>query len=917
MLKLNRRSFLKAALAAGSAASAFNLSPDKLSGLAEAQAAPKEEERKIRTICRGCGKYECSVFVVMKNGRPVKIVGDDSAFSSFGNCCTKGQASIHTCLHPDRLIYPMKRTRPRGQEAGWVRISWKEAIKACAKGLSEVKAKYGADAIWLQHGTSRITSYSVQNLVQGLGSCNVGLAAGQVCKGPRYWASAVTYFRGGGYMTLNDGVDCFVQWGANTEMSNYDNCSAGTIRGRYNAKKHIMIGPRLQNLTAAGNADYWLPVRPGTDGALAMSWIKMILDGKKYDKAFLAEWSNASFLYAKDIEPTGFVWAYKQGMVTPNGIEPLNIKTRLVKESDMVKGGSPRKFAFYDNKSKKIMFFDAEKVAWPNDKFSSVEPALNGTFDVKLANGKTVRTVTVLDKLSESVARYTPEYAGQITGVDPKLIRDACETFSSFKSGGAISTENGLEHAGNCIQALRSVYLLGCLMNNIDTKGGYRGGDDNICGHSKVITYNVAPAVPDTTPAQRAKTAGSWNIPLMAWGHTMYSAPAIGDLTTISDMALNSKPYPLRAVVGCTGSFTQNANSCKNYEAYKSLDFACMTEIFITPTAELADILMPSAHWLENETVRVSQGAGAVLGAQTGPMQPPRGEAQPDQVTMVKIMEELKIPYWPKEWGPVWPSLTDMNNKSIEPLQKDLGIKTWADFKAKFQKEGTFDYNKISPKEWSYKRYEKGLFRHDGRPGFPTPTTRIELLATILESYHPGDELPVYREPLLSAYTDDGKRLRDQGYNITLITGARSPVYFHSEQRMVPHLRELHLLPKVQINPELAEKIGVKQGDWVWIESHKGRIRQTVDIFAGIAPDVASADHAWYYPELPGPDHGWQYSNVNVLVDDKYKDPIIGANLLKTYPVKIYKAAEGAPEGIITDAGDPRLKKWLPKTTEK
>lgn len=913
---INRRGFLKATAALGAAVSTFRILPGQLVGLANAKEAPKDEEKKIRSICRGCGKYECSVMVTMKNGRPIKITGDQDAFSSFGNCCVKGQASIQTCFHPDRLLYPMKRTKPKGQDAGWVRISWDEALKTSAKQLQAVKAKYGANAIRLQHGTSRITSYGVQNVVQGMGSANVGQTAGQVCKGPRYWASAVTYFRGGGYMTVNDGVDCYVQWGSNTEMSNYDNSAAGTIRGRYNAKKHIMIGPRLQNLTAAGNADYWLAVRPGTDGALAMAWLKIVLDSKKYDKDFLAQWSNAAFLYSDDIKPTGFTWRYRQGMMSEDGIEPLDIKTKLVKESDMKKGGSPLKFAFYDNKSKSIMFFDAEKVEWPGDKFSSVDPALNGERTITLADGKKVKAVTVLDKFAKSVEKYTPEYAGKITGVDPKLIKEAAETYASFKQGGAISTENGLEHAGNCIQAIRSVYLLSCLTNNIDSKGGYRGGDDNLCGHAKTIPYNAAPAIPDTTPAQRKMTAGAWNIPLMPWANTMYSAPAIGDMTAISETTLTSKPYPLRAVVSMTGSFTQNSNANRNYEAVKSLDFNLTTEIFMTPSAELADIVMPSAHWLENEVVRVSQGSGAVLGAQTGPVKP-QGEAKPDQVIVVELCKQLNIPYWPKEWGAVWPTLEQMNDKSIEPLQKDLGIKTWADFKAKFQKEGTFDYNKVSPKEWAYKRYETGLFRHDGRPGFPTPTTRVELLSTILESYHPGDELPVYREPLLSAFTEDGKKLREQGYDITLITGVRSPVFFHSETRMVPMCRELHVVPRVQISPELAEKISVKQGDWVWIESHKGKVRQTVDIFAGLAPDVASADHAWYYPELPGPDHGWRLSNINVLVDEKYKDPIIGANLLKTYPVKIYKAKEGAPEGIISNVGDPRLKKWLPKFPEE
>lgn len=905
MLKMNRRGFLKTAAAMGAAAATLNTLP---TGIAVAQSNPDNAVSKVRSICRGCGKYECSVWVSMKNGRPIKITGDKSSYASKGNCCSKGVASIQTCFHPDRLLYPMKRTRPKGQEPGWVRISWEEALNTTAKNFLDIKKKYGANAIRLHHGTSRITTYACQMVLQGLGSANIGMTAGQVCKGPRIWAAALTMFRGGNYVNLSDGQDCLVQWGANQEISNYDTSAALLIDGRYKAKKHIIIGPRQQNLGA--HADYWLAPRPGTDLALAMSWMKLIIDKKQYDEAFLTQWSNAAFLYSDEIEASGWTWRYMQGMQSENGIEPLNIKTRLVKESDLVRGGSPRKFAFYDKKSKKIMFFDAEKSAWPAA-YNTLQPALEGNYDVTLANGKKVKAHTVFTRLRNAVKDYTPEYAGKICGVDPKLIREACNTYGSFKHGGGIYTNNGMEHACNAIQTIRSVFMLSALTGNIDTKGGHRGGDDNVDNHLKIIPFQAASAVPDPTIEQRKLTAGAWKIPLMAWGTTMYSAPAIGDMAVISDMTITGKPYPIKAIFGMSGSFTQNANAVRNYEAYKKVEFNCSAELFMTPTAQLADIVLPSAHWLENEIIRASQGAEGILGAMTGPVKF-QGEARPDPEICVQLMKTMNIPYWIKEWGTQWPTMKQMNDKSVELLKDDLGINNWDEFKAKYQREGTFDYKQVSPVEWGeYRRYEKSTLRNDGLIGFPTPTTRLELLSTILESYHPGEELPRYYEPPLSPYTDAGKKLRDQGYNITLITGVRSPVYFHSETRMVPYLRELHLLPRVQIHPDFAKQIGVKQGDWVWIESHKGKIRQTVDIFAGIAPDVASADHAWYYPELPAPDHGWQISNVNVLVDDQYRDPIIGANLLKTYPVKIYKAP--TPEGIITSVSDPRLKRWAPK----
>ena len=71
---------------------------------------------------------ECGVWVTVENGRAVKIEGDESAPHTMGSCCNKSVSSLQACYHPDRLRYPMKRTNPKGEDPGWVRISWDEAL---------------------------------------------------------------------------------------------------------------------------------------------------------------------------------------------------------------------------------------------------------------------------------------------------------------------------------------------------------------------------------------------------------------------------------------------------------------------------------------------------------------------------------------------------------------------------------------------------------------------------------------------------------------------------------------------------------------------------------------------------------------------------------------------------------------------
>ena len=98
--------------------------------------------RRIRTCCRGCGKMECGVWVTVENGKVVKLEGDESAWQSRGNCCTKSQASVQAAYHPDRVLYPLIRSNPKGDTPGWRRASWDDALATAAKGIKQVVEKY-------------------------------------------------------------------------------------------------------------------------------------------------------------------------------------------------------------------------------------------------------------------------------------------------------------------------------------------------------------------------------------------------------------------------------------------------------------------------------------------------------------------------------------------------------------------------------------------------------------------------------------------------------------------------------------------------------------------------------------------------------------------------------------------------------
>jgi anaerobic selenocysteine-containing dehydrogenase len=260
-------------------------------------------------------------------------------------------------------------------------------------------------------------------------------------------------------------------------------------------------------------------------------------------------------------------------------------------------------------------------------------------------------------------------------------------------------------------------------------------------------------------------------------------------------------------------------------------------------------------------------------------------------------------------------------------------IPEWEDYKAEFQKNGWFDSKIEKPEDWgTYRRYQIGNGHIRGgfppipgqRQGWNTTTHKQEIWSTVFESWltGQGEEFPKWVEPPHGPVADPDLFADDNSF--TLITGRRQGTYFHSEHRQLPWCREQWPVPRLELNPKDAGRVGLEQGDGVWIETDQHKIREVVDLYYGIAPGVANAEHQWWYPELDQPDKGFKLSGVNCLIDRHAQDRIIGSSNLRVYGVKIYKATpENSPFGnpvpcaddgteIIHDASDPRLKDWLP-----
>jgi len=193
--------------------------------------------------------------------------------------------------------------------------------------------------------------------------------------------------------------------------------------------------------------------------------------------------------------------------------------------------------------------------------------------------------------------------------------------------------------------------------------------------------------------------------------------------------------------------------------------------------------------------------------------------------------------------------------------------------------------------KYEYRKYEKGLLRQDGQPGFNTPTGRIELYSTAFEHFG-MDPLPYYEEPSSSPVSTPELY---KEYPLLLITGARLLAFFHSEHRQIRELRAIHPDPVVEIHPDTAAELGISEGDWVWIENQKDRIRQKAKITPIIHPKMVLAQHGWWFPEQEGAEphlFGMWDVNINRLLDMKPGKTGFGADV-KTLLCRVYKVKEG------------------------
>ncbi|MBW2061804.1 MAG: molybdopterin-dependent oxidoreductase [Deltaproteobacteria bacterium] len=700
------------------------------------------QKRVVRSACRMCHGV-CQVLVHLDGDRVVKITGDPESPVSKGYICPKGVASIELLYHPDRLIYPLRRTGKRGENR-WERVSWDAALDEITERLSAIKQENGPEYFGMSQGTGRPYMNLAPRFANAFGTPNY-TSVGHICYAPRVIASILTLGRLPVCDVYGFGGEkpaCVVLWGCNVTYTGASDgmCGGMVEKAMQKSEKLIVIDPR--RIPPAEKANHWLQLRPGTDGALALAMINTIISEELVDQDFIENYT------------VGY------------------------------------------------------------------------------------------EKLVEHVRPFTPEWATSITRLKTKDIRATARTYAAAKPA-CIQWGNALDMSACNLQTARAILILSAICGNFDRPGGdvHWVPPEQVKQKSPFINPGVFGGrfLP---PDKASRRVDRHKYPLSGVTHppSYWRSIVTGD------------PYRIRAmwIVGSNPLVT-NTHSLEVEQALRLLEFTVVSDFFLTPTAQLADLVLPAATWLEQDDIANLHKIWCVLARKKVAQ---IGEARDDKEVMIQLANRLGM----QEAFP-WKDLREYHDWVLE----DTGLNF-----------DQFCARGILMGEMRYYKYKQD--------GFNTPSKKAEIYSSALENMGLSP-LPVYREPPISPISTPDVY---KEYPLILTTGAKIKTFFHSEGRQIESLRRANPDPLVEIHPDTASSLNVNDNDWVWIETQEGRVQMRARLFDGMAKDLVCAQHAWWFPEDEPPEYGWKKSSVNLLFGDTDYDPDTGSEPLRSALCRVY-----------------------------
>ena len=834
-----------------------------------------ESSKEVKnTTCYMCA-CRCGIRVTLVDGKVRYIQGNPDHPLNKGVICAKGSSGIMKQYSPARLTKPLRRKPGSERGAGeFEEISWDEAFNIMEERLRHLRAtdpkKFalftGRDQMQALTGMFA-RQYGTPNYAAHGGFCSVNMAAGMI------------YTIGGSFWEFGgpdlERAKLFIMFGT-AEDHHSNPLKMAMSKFKRDGGRFISINPVRTGYSAI--ADEWVPIKPGTDGALILAMVHEIIKQGLYDRDFLVNYTNAPQLVNLNENSDEY---------------GLLIRT----EVEVDEGGfDPQDQMWWDRNTNKAVKTRTE----------GADPYLLGEF--KLENGTPVKPGFQL--LVDRVKDYTPEWAAGITGIPADTIRRLAHEMGIIardekielpiawtdvwgKDHEAITGNpvafhamRGLAAHSNGFQSIRALSILMSILGTIDRPGGFRhkapfprpippcpktpNGPQGIKPNTPLGGMPLGwPADPndlfvdDQGEPVRIDKAFSWEYPLAVHGlmHNVITNAWRGD------------PYPIDTLMIFMANMAWNSTmntvevrkmlNDKNEDGEYKIPFLIVCDAFQSEMVAFADLVLPDTTYLERHDAMsmldrpISEFEGPVDSVRI-PVLPPTGECKPFQEVLIELGSRIGLPaFVTKDGSRKYRDYPDfIVNYETEP---GSGIGFLAGWRGKSGEK--FMRGEPNPKQWemyeknncvfhyelpkSYqymRNWNKGYLewaRHHRLTRYIDPIN-IHIYSEVLQKfrlaaqgkYHGKqpperlrkrienffDPLPFFYEPLEGQLSDKYK------YPLNAIT-QRPMAMYHSWDSQNAWLRQIHAHNYLYMSPKLGAKGGFKDGDWVWVESMHGKVR--------------------------------------------------------------------------------------------
>jgi anaerobic selenocysteine-containing dehydrogenase len=624
----------------------------------------------------------------------------------------------------------------------------------------------------------------------------------------------------------------FMLWGHNPSATSLV-LAHDIVQARSRGMNTVVVDPRRVGIGA--KADLLLQPRPGTDGALALALIHCLMEESWYDAAFARRWTNGTFL-----------------------LNSANQK--IVTEADVSREGRDDRYLVWDEARNQTVFYDPSTGNYERD---GVMPALFGARLITDKSGAEISCKPVLERLGEIAAEFAPERSEKIHWVPANEVWQT-SLFLAHNRPVSMYMWNGLGQHTNATQTSRAIASLYALIGDFDRRGGN-------------VTF---PKVPVNDVGGKEFLPKAANAARVGRERKPLGPPAKPGNCAAYDIfnaILDEQPYPIKALLNFgSNTIMSNADSRRGREALKKLEFSVAADLFMTPTAELCDYVLPATSFLEmsNITTAFEHRPQGKTHLQYRPaVIEPLGERRSDTWIIFELAQRLGFGerFWNGDVEAGYAYELESSGVTLEQLKYSPGG--------------------ISlPAQPTYEKHAKPT--KDGKTrGFATPSRKVEFYC------HPFaangiPPLPEYVEPAMSPIS---KPEIAADFPLVL-TNAKFTTFVHSQQRALPSLRKSSPQPSADIHPDTALRYGVKNKDWMIVESPRGAVKVKARVTTNIVPGVVCCQHGWWQDckelDLPGydPYNNSTGANAATLIGTDLADPVSGSLPHRSYLCRVRPA---------------------------